>query len=54
VLGAATVGLETVQLATHRRRRQAVLNVLGSVLACLAAAGLGYAVGFAAVGIGTR
>jgi fluoride exporter len=56
----STFGLETVQLATHRRRRQAVLNVLGSVLACLAAAGLGYAigfgyaVGFAAVGIGTR
>ena len=41
----STFGLETVQLASHGRRGQAVLNVLGSVLACLAAAGLGYAVG---------
>ena len=45
----STFGLETVQLATHGRRRQAALNVLGSVAACLAAAGLGYAIGFGVV-----
>ena len=46
----STFGLETVQLATHGRRGQAVLNVLGSVLACLAAAGLGSAAGQLAFG----
>jgi len=39
----STFGLETVQLASTGRRLLAVANVVGSVLACLGAAGLGYA-----------
>jgi fluoride exporter len=48
----STFGLETVQLATHGRRGPAMLNVLGSVLACLAAAGLGYGIGLGAIATG--
>ncbi len=43
----STFGLETVQLATRHHRWLAVANVVGSVLGCLAAAGLGLALGLA-------
>jgi len=45
----STFGVETVQLAATGRRGIAVLNALGSAATCLAAAGLGLALG-AAIG----
>ncbi len=45
----STFGLETVQLATRGARAAAVGNVVGSVLACLGAAVIGYAMGHALV-----
>lgn len=43
----STFGYETVVLASGGRRLLAVLNAIGSVLAALAAAGLGLAAGVA-------
>jgi CrcB protein len=41
----STVSVETVLLGEERRRRSAVINAVGTVVACLVAAGLGLAVG---------
>jgi CrcB protein len=41
----STVSVETVLLAEEGRRRNAVINVVGTVVACVAAAGLGMAIG---------
>jgi fluoride exporter len=46
----STFGAETLALAEDRRWVAAAANVVGSVLACLAAAGLGLAAGAAMVG----
>ncbi|OZM84415.1 fluoride efflux transporter CrcB [Pseudonocardia sp. MH-G8] len=46
----STFGAETIALAEDRRWAAAVANVVGSVLACLAAAGLGSAAGAAVLG----
>lgn len=45
----STFGAETLELAERGRWRAAVVNAVGSALACLAAAALGLALGAAAV-----
>ncbi|PZU36259.1 MAG: fluoride efflux transporter CrcB [Microbacterium sp.] len=50
----STVSVETVLLAEEGRRRSAVINALGTVVACLAVAGLGLTAGGALTAWGQR